>query len=165
MTMQYRTGIGYDIHRLVKGRKLVLGGIAIPFSKGLDGHSDADVLLHAIGDALLGALGLGDIGEHFPNTDKAYKDISSRILLSRVYRLVKKRGFGITNVDTVVIAEKPALKLWKPKMRATIAHTLAIAQNRINIKATTPEGLGLGRGKDEAIAAYATVLLTKREQR
>ncbi|MFA5059643.1 MAG: 2-C-methyl-D-erythritol 2,4-cyclodiphosphate synthase [Candidatus Omnitrophota bacterium] len=153
-------GIGYDIHRLVKGRKLILGGVHIPYAKGLLGHSDADVLLHAICDALLGAMGLGDIGEHFPNTDKRYKGISSVVLLSQVKKLVQKKGFKIHNVDSVVIAEKPNLKTFKPKMCSKIAQTLSLAESKINIKATTQEGLGFG-GVKEAMAAYAVVIVSR----
>ncbi len=153
--MQFRVGLGYDIHRLIKGRKLILGGVAIPYSKGLLGHSDADVLLHAVCDALLGAAGLGDIGEHFPNTDGRYKNISSVILLSKVNALIKKQGFRIGNIDAVVLAEEPNLKLYKPKMRLVISKTLGMKENQVNIKATTQEGLGFGKTKD-AIAAYAT---------
>ncbi len=156
-----KIGIGYDIHRLVKGRKLVLGGVPIAYKKRLLGHSDADVLLHAVCDALLGALALGDIGEHFPNTDKRYRGISSLVLLSKVNQLVKKNKFKIGNIDVVVIAEKPNLAAFKPKMCAAIAKTLSIKVGDVNIKATTQEGLGFGSGKHEAIAAYAVALLTK----
>ena len=158
--MTQRIGIGYDIHRLVKGRNLFLGGIEIPFEKGLEGHSDADVLLHAICDAILGALGKGDIGEHFPNTEKKYKDISSRVLLGEVNKIAKKKGFKIGNIDSVVVAEKPNLKSYKPAMRLAIAETLGIKEEAVNIKATTQEGIGFG-GKEEAIAALASVLLVK----
>ncbi len=153
-----KIGIGYDIHRLVKKRKLILGGVTIPYPKGLNGHSDADVVLHAICDALLGALGKGDIGEHFPNTDHRYKGISSLILLEKVFKLVKSAGLVVRNVDTVVLAEKPNLKSYKEKMRKVIARTLTISPENVNIKATTQEGLGF-HGKKEAIAAYAVVLL------
>lgn len=158
--MKQRFGIGYDIHRLVKGRKLVLGGVPIPHEKGLDGHSDADVVLHAICDAILGALGKGDIGEHFPNTDKKYKDISSLTLLTEVNLLVKKESYRIGNIDAMILAEKPNLKIYKPRMRAAIAGNLGIDEGDVNIKATTQEGIGFG-GKDEAIAAFASVLLFK----
>ena len=158
--MKHRIGIGYDIHRLVKGRKLFLGGIEIPHSKGLEGHSDADVLLHAICDALLGALGKGDIGEHFPNTDKKYKNISSTLLLKHVLDLVNKEGYEIVNIDTVIQAEEPKLTPYKPKMRKHIAQTLSIDESCVNMKATTQEGLGaIGEGR--GIAATAIALLTK----
>ena len=156
--MSQRIGIGYDIHRLVKGRKLFLGGIEVPFAKGLLGHSDADVVLHALCDAMLGALGKGDIGEHFPNTDKKYKDISSLVLLKNVHRLVTSEGYQVGNVDTMLIADQPNFKLYKPKMRRAIARAIGIKEEAVNIKATTQEGLG---GKKEAISAFATVLLTK----
>lgn len=156
----YRIGIGYDIHRLVSGRRLVLGGVAIPHAKGLDGHSDADVVLHAISDALLGAVGQGDIGEHFPNTDKMYKGISSLILLGRVYELIAKEGCRVGNVDVVIQAEEPNLKNYKPLMRTCIAKALHIGESSVNIKATTHEGLGaIGRG--EGISAFASVLVVK----
>lgn len=158
--MEQKIGIGYDIHRLVKGRKLVLGGVEIPHEKGLNGHSDADVVLHAICDAILGALGKGDIGEYFPNTDKKYNGISSLVLLTEVNRLVIKENFQIGNIDTMILAEKPNLKVYKPKMRSAIAGNLGIKESDVNIKATTQEGMGFG-GKDEAIAAFASVLLIK----
>ena len=154
----YKTGLGYDIHRLAKGRKLFLGGVEIPHPKGLNGHSDADVVLHAICDALLGAIGKGDIGEHFPNTDSKYKGISSLRLLEKVNAMVQSEGFTIGNIDTMILAEEPNLKNYKSKMRETIAKTLKIDQSRVNIKATTQEGIGFG-STHEAIAAYATVLL------
>lgn len=157
--MQQKIGFGYDIHKFKKGRKLFLGGVRIPFAQGLDGHSDADVLLHAVCDALLGALGLGDIGEHFPNTDARYKGISSLVLLSKVDRLVAQKGFQIGNIDCVILAEKPNLRLFKPKMRLKIARILFLSVENVNIKATTQEGLSFG-GK--GIAAYAIALLTKK---
>ena len=159
--MQTKIGIGYDIHRLKKGRKLFLGGVPVSFPKGLDGHSDADVLLHAICDALLGALGKGDIGEHFPNTDKKYKGISSVVLLKEVGKLLVQEGYVIGNIDSVVIAEAPHLKAYKPKMRKKIADALLTSPNNINIKATTQEGLGFGSHNKEAMAAYATALIVK----
>jgi len=158
--MIQKVGIGYDIHRLVEGRKLVLGGVEIPHSKGLEGHSDADALLHAICDAFLGALGKGDIGEHFPNTDQEYKDISSLALLSKVLELIRQEGFKINNVDSMVLAEEPMLKPYKSQMRARIAETLTIDEDAVNIKATTQEGLGFNTTAD-AIAAYAVVSLIK----
>ena len=158
--MSFRVGIGYDIHRFKKGRKLVLGGVEIPYKAGLDGHSDADVLLHAICDALLGALGKGDIGEHFSNQDPRWKDIASTKLLKTVSDLVKKDGFKVINVDTVIQAEEPHLKDYKAPMRAVIAKILSIEEASVNIKATTQEGLG-ATGKKEGMAAFATVLLQK----
>jgi len=159
--MNQRFGIGYDIHRLVEGRELVLGGVEIPYERGLDGHSDADVLLHAVCDAVLGALGLGDIGEHFPDTDGAYKDISSLVLLEKVHAMMDAQGYKIGNVDCVVLAEEPKLKDYKSQMRAHIAYKLKTEQSAVNIKATTNEQLG-AVGRKEGIAAFASVLLTPR---
>ena len=158
--MSYKIGLGYDIHRFAAGRKLVLGGVEIPHTQGLDGHSDADVLTHAICDALLGALGKGDIGEHFPNTDKKYKNISSMDLLEKVSELIQGEGYKVSNVDTVILAEEPNLKDYKHQMRFHIAYKLAIDESAVNIKATTQEGLG-AVGKKEGIAALATVLISK----
>lgn len=158
--MQQRVGLGYDVHRFVKGRKLFLGGVEIPYGLGLDGHSDADVVLHAVCDALLGASGQGDIGEHFPNTDPQYKDISSLELLRRVYELVKKEKFSVANLDVVILAEAPNLKDYKKKIRAQIARQLGIAEAFVNIKAGTNEGLGFV-GRREGMSAQATVLLTR----
>jgi 2-C-methyl-D-erythritol 2,4-cyclodiphosphate synthase len=156
-------GFGYDIHRLVAGRKLFLGGVEIPHPKGLKGHSDADVLLHAICDALLGALGKGDIGQHFPNTDDQYKGMSSLILLKKVHRLMKDQGFEISNIDSVVLAEAPNLTPFRSKMCETISHALNLQMSAVNIKATTQEGIGFGSTR-EAIAAYAIVLLHRLER-
>lgn len=151
-----RIGLGYDIHRLVEGRRLILGGVEIPYIKGLDGYSDADVLLHAICDAILGAIGKGDIGLHFPNTDPAFRGIASTELLNRVSATVKLSGFKVVNVDSTLILEEPKLEPFKNKMRQTISSSLGISEDAINIKATTQEGVGsIGRG--EAIAAYAIV--------
>ncbi len=160
----FKVGIGYDVHRLAKGRKLFLGGVEIAHDKGLDGHSDADVVLHAICDAILGALGKGDIGEHFPNTDKKYKDIPSLKLLEAVYRLVSKADYVIENIDAIVLAEEPKIKAHKPLMKTRIAKSLKIDDSCVNIKATTTEGLG-AIGRKEGIAAYATVLLRKRTKK
>ena len=160
--MEQRIGIGYDIHRLAQGRKLVLGGIEIPYEKGLEGHSDADVLLHAVCDAILGALGKGDIGEHFPNTDEQYKDISSLVLLERVNALAAEEGYTVGNVDCVIQAEEPNLKEHKSRMRHSIANKLAINENAVNIKATTQERLG-AIGNKEGIAAFASVLLAPKK--
>jgi len=156
--MQTRFGIGYDIHRLEKGRKLILGGVDVSYEKGLAGHSDADVLLHAICDALLGAIGSGDIGEHFPNTDDQYKDISSLVLLEKVHDLVKSEGYIIGNIDTMIQAQEPNLKEYKVKIRSNIAQALNIDLNQVNVKATTQEGLG-AIGKKEGIAAFASAVL------
>lgn len=160
--MTYRTGIGYDIHRLVAGRKLFLGGIEIPYIHGLLGHSDGDALLHAICDALLGAIGEGDIGEHFPDTDPRYDGISSTELLKTVYGLVTKKNFLIVNVDTVVIAQEPKLIPFKKQMQQAIAGILNIKGDSVNIKAKTNEELG-EIGRKEAIAAYAVVTVISKE--
>lgn len=159
-----RIGIGYDIHRLEEGRELILGGVKIPYEKGLDGHSDADVLLHAICDALLGALALGDIGQHFPNTDMQYKDISSLTLLGKVNSLIYNRGFITNNVDTVIIAEKPKLAPFIPAMRLNIARILSIDIDSVSVKATTAEKLG-SIGQGEGISAYAVVTIEPRTER
>jgi 2-C-methyl-D-erythritol 2,4-cyclodiphosphate synthase len=158
--MKYKSGIGYDIHQLIAGRKLILGGVEIPYIKGLYGHSDADVLIHAICDAILGALGKGDIGEHFPNTDEQYHNISSLELLKQVHNLAKKESYSINNIDTVVIADNPIISPFKSQMVSVIAKTLDLETSDVNIKATTQEGLGFPGGK-EAIAAYAVVSLVK----
>jgi 2-C-methyl-D-erythritol 2,4-cyclodiphosphate synthase len=158
--MNVRTGIGYDIHRLIKGRKLMLGGIEVDYDRGLDGHSDADVVLHAICDALLGAAGKGDIGEHFPNTDPQYKNISSSILLKKANQQINDDGYKVSNVDVMILAEEPKLAAYKPKMKFHIAFELAIDESQVNIKAGTNEGLGF-IGRKEAIACYAVVLLKK----
>lgn len=153
-----RIGTGFDVHRLVEGRRLVLGGVEIPYEKGLLGHSDADVLVHSICDALLGAAALGDIGRHFPDTDASYKDIDSLVLLRQVGMLLKRKGLGIINIDTTVIAQAPKLAPHIAAMTANIARTLAINEGRVGIKATTTEGLGF-TGRGEGIAAQAVVLL------
>ncbi len=155
-----RVGIGYDVHRLVENRRLILGGVQIPFAQGLLGHSDADVLTHAICDAILGAAGLGDIGVHFPDTDAAYADINSLVLLKQVKVLVDQ-DYAVQNVDSTVIAERPKLAAYIPKMRQQLADTLSVSVDRINIKATTSEGLGF-IGEEKAIAAQAIVSLNVR---
>lgn len=153
-----RIGFGIDFHQLASGRKFMLGGIEIPYSKGGQGHSDADVLLHAICDALLGALALGDIGTHFPDTDPAYKDIDSKKLLSEVYQLIKKEHYVLGNMDCSVCLQEPKLKPYIPEMRETIAECLKVSSSAISIKATTTEKMGfVGRG--EGIEAHAMVLL------
>jgi len=153
-----RVGIGYDVHRLVEGRKLILGGIEIPFEKGLLGHSDADVLIHAIMDSILGALGLRDIGKHFPDTDDQYKDISSLILLKRVYELMKNEKYTIGNIDAIVVAQRPKLAPYIEAMEETIADVLNITKDKVNIKATTTEMLGF-EGRGEGISAYSVCLI------
>ncbi len=149
-----RVGIGHDVHPLVPGRKLVLGGIEIPFDRGLSGHSDADVLTHAIIDALLGAAGLRDIGNQFPPENPRYKDISSLILLDEVNKLLKGKGFKIGNIDAVVVAQQPKLSSFIEEMRGRISQTLGIALGQVMVKATTADGLGFA-GRGEGIAAYA----------
>ena len=157
-----RVGIGYDIHRLVEERKLFLAGIEIPFIKGLIGWSDGDVVLHAVSDAILGALSLGDIGQHFPNTDPQYKDIPSREILKKVVSLTAAKHYVIHNVDTVVLAEEPKIYPFKEKMTEMLAEILNVQKDRVNIKATTNEAVGaIGRG--EAIAAYAVVTLEEKK--
>ncbi len=153
-----RVGIGYDIHRLEEGRELILGGVKIPFELGLAGHSDADVLVHSICDALLGALALGDIGQHFPDTDVQYRGISSLILLEKVKLLIQSRGFIVNNVDAVIIAQKPKLATFIPAMRDKVAETLGISVECVGVKATTTEGLGsIGEGKGIAAEAVVSV--------
>lgn len=158
--MNIRVGQGYDVHQLVEGRDLILGGINIPFEKGLLGHSDADALLHAITDALLGAAGLGDIGSHFPDTAAEFKDADSRVLLREAYQSVQELGWKIVNVDTTVIAQKPKLAPHIPAMRANIAADLGLPESCVNIKGKTNEKLGY-LGRMEAIEAQAAVLLIK----
>lgn len=156
--MAYRIGLGYDVHRLVPGRRLVLGGVEVPFGLGLEGHSDGDVILHAIMDACLGAAGLGDIGVYFPSEDESLRGISSLELLSRVRDLVKGAGFQPVNIDAIIIAEAPKLTPYFGEMKARIGRTLGLDAGAVGLKATTNEGLGfLGRG--EAIAAFAVALL------
>jgi len=153
-----RVGIGYDVHRLEEGRPLILGGVQVAYEKGLLGHSDADVLIHAICDALLGAAGLGDIGMHFPDNDPQYKDISSLKLLSKTCRMMAAKGFRIVNLDTIVFAEAPKLESQRQDMQATIATAMNIPAEQINIKATTTEGLGV-IGKGEGIGAMCVALI------
>lgn len=153
-----RIGHGYDVHRLVPGRDLILGGVTIDFELGLLGHSDADVLLHAVSDALLGAAGLGDIGKHFPDTDPQYKGADSRVLLRHVVKLVKEHGYRISNVDVTMIAQKPKLKDHIPQMVKNIAADLQIPENRVNVKATTEEKLGF-TGSMEGLRCHAVCLL------
>ncbi len=153
-----RIGHGYDVHRLAEGRTLIIGGVKIPYEKGLLGHSDADVLVHAIMDALLGALALGDIGMHFPDSDPAYKNADSLVLLRQVFLLVQKEGMHIVNIDSTILAQAPKLAPYIASMRKNLAMTLELAENCINIKATTEEGLGF-TGRKEGIAAHAVCLL------
>ncbi len=153
-----RIGHGYDVHRLVAGRDLVLGGAKIPHSKGLLGHSDADALIHAICDACLGAAGLGDIGRHFPDTDPQYKNIDSRVLLRKVHEQLDAGGYRVANVDSTIVAQAPKLAPYIEKMTVNIAADLGISREQVNVKATTTERLGFA-GREEGITAYAVVLL------
>jgi 2-C-methyl-D-erythritol 2,4-cyclodiphosphate synthase len=158
--MSYRIGFGVDFHQLAEGRELWLGGVRIPHPKGALGHSDADVLLHAICDALLGALNLGDIGLHFPNTDPAYKDIDSKILLQKTWSLVREKNYRIVNIDSSVCLEAPKIMKYAEEMRRVMAVILDMAAEDISIKATTTERMGFV-GREEGLIAYATVLLAK----
>jgi 2-C-methyl-D-erythritol 2,4-cyclodiphosphate synthase len=158
--MSFRIGLGTDFHQLVAGRKLWLGGVEIPHNKGALGHSDADVLLHSICDALLGALSLGDIGLHFPDTDNNLKDVDSKILLGKTFQLIRQKGFRIVNLDTVLCLEKPKIMAYAPEMSLVIAGILEISTEDISIKATTTEKLGF-IGREEGIMAQAVVLLRK----
>lgn len=153
-----RTGIGYDVHRLVSGKKLVIGGVTIPHNKGSLAHSDGDVLIHAICDALLGAVAMGDIGVHFPNSDNSYKDIDSIILLEKVREIIAQKGFAIASIDSVVCLQKPKLRDFIGEMRINIARALETDAGNISVKATTSEGLGF-EGREEGISAFSSVLL------
>lgn len=155
-----RIGNGYDVHRLVEGRRLVLGGVEIPHTKGVLGHSDGDVLIHAVMDAILGALALGDIGQHFPDTDMQYEGIDSRILLGKVNEIMKSKGYQIGNLDCIVAAQKPKLKDYLNEMRISMAKILDTEMENVSIKATTEEKLGF-TGREEGIKAYCVVLLRK----
>lgn len=157
-----RIGHGYDVHRLVEGRDLILGGVKIDYDKGLLGHSDADVLLHAVSDALLGAAGLGDIGRHFPDTDPKYKGADSLALLREVYRKISEKGFRVGNIDVTMIAQKPKLKDFIPQMRENIAAAVNVTPDRVNVKATTEEKLGF-TGSGEGMACHAVCLLEETE--
>lgn len=153
-----RVGSGYDVHAFAEGRLLVLGGVTIPHERGLQGHSDADVLSHAIGDAILGAAGLGDIGVHFPDDDARYRGISSLVLLQRIVDALGESGYTVTNVDATVVAERPKLSPFVPRMRSRIGEALGLPDDRVSIKATTSERLGF-TGREEGIAAHAVVLI------
>ena len=155
-----RIGHGYDVHKLVEGRKCILGGVDIPYEKGLLGHSDADVLLHAISDALLGAAALGDIGKHFPDTDAAYKNADSLVLLSRVNEIINQAGYKVSNIDSTVIAQAPKLAPHIEKMRKNIANALSTDLDAISVKATTEERLGF-TGRGEGISAHAVCIIEK----
>ncbi len=156
-----RIGTGYDVHRLVEGRKLIIGGVDIPYERGLLGHSDADVLTHAICDALLGAAGLGDIGRHFPDSDQRFKGISSLKLLAEVNRLLADKGFTVNNIDATIVAERPKMAPHIPAMISNVAAGVNVPASSVNVKATTTEGLGFA-GKGEGIAAYAVCTIRER---
>ena len=158
--MDIRIGNGYDVHKLVEGRDLILGGVKIDYEKGLLGHSDADVLIHAIMDAILGAMAKGDIGYHFPDTSDDYLDIDSRVLLRRVYAMVKEEGYSISNVDATVIMQRPKLRPYMDEMRANIAKDLEISIDRVSVKATTTENLGF-EGREEGVSCIANTILLK----
>ena len=162
MSREFRTGIGFDVHAFAENRKLIIGGVNIPFEKGLLGHSDADVLLHAISDALLGAAALGDIGLHFPDTDEKYKNADSLFLLKKVYELVKQKGYVLGNVDAVVVMQRPKLLPFIKKIKENIAGTLRADIEQISIKATTTEKLGF-TGREEGVSAIANVLIYKQK--
>ena len=158
-----RIGQGYDVHKLVEGRKLILGGVEIPYEKGLLGHSDADVLVHAVMDALLGAAALGDIGQHFPDTDPRYEGISSIELLKKVGELLEEKGYVVENIDATIIAQRPKLLNYRPKMAENIAQALHLDVSRVSVKATTEEGLGF-TGAKEGIAAHSVCIIIKEKE-
>ncbi|RKU26888.1 2-C-methyl-D-erythritol 2,4-cyclodiphosphate synthase [Candidatus Poribacteria bacterium] len=155
-----RIGIGYDVHRLIENRKLILGGVEIPFHLGLLGHSDADVLTHAICDALLGAIAMGDIGTHFPDTDPTYKGMDSQVFLRKVNAMVKEQGYVIENIDSTVVAQRPKLTPYIQQIRSVLAKTLEISETKLSVKATTSEGLGIV-GEEKAIVAQAIASIIK----
>ena len=157
-----RIGYGYDVHRFIDGGPLILGGVDIPFDKSLSGHSDADVLLHAITDALLGACALGDLGKHYPDTSEDYQDIDSRVLLRDAFALIEERGYSVVNIDATVVAEKPKLASYITEMRQVIARDLRVDVDKVSVKATTSEGIGF-EGRAEGISARAVVLLVENE--
>lgn len=158
-----RIGNGYDVHRFAEGRKLILGGVDVPHEKGLDGHSDADVLLHAVMDAMLGAAALGDIGQHFPDTDEAYKGISSVKLLQHTAALLDKEGYAVVNIDSIIAAQRPKLMPYLPQMRENIANAAGMDPGDVSVKATTTERLGF-EGREEGISAWAVVLIERKER-
>ncbi len=156
----FRSGFGYDVHRLVEGRPLILGGIEVPFEKGLEGHSDADVLLHALIDGVLGAAGMGDIGMHFPSSDAFIEGISSVVMLRKVMHMVWEKGWQVENVDGTIVAQRPRLSSHTPRMRAAIAEALGVDEERVNVKSKTTDGLGF-TGRGEGMAAYCAVMLVR----
>lgn len=162
--MIFRTGLGYDVHQLVAGRPLIIGGIIVPHTLGTLGHSDGDALLHAVTDALLGSLALGDIGQHFPDDDDAWKDIPSNIFLEKAISLVREEGFDIVNIDTVIILEKPKLKPYIPAIRENMARILSISPDMISVKATTHEKMGFA-GEEKGWACQAMVMVQKTEEK
>ena len=162
MPTTYRSGFGYDVHRLVGGRPLILGGVEVPFDLGLEGHSDADVLLHALIDAILGAAGEGDIGTHYPSSDPSLKGISSATMLAEMARLVGRKGWRVENVDATIVAQRPRLSPHTPHMKVRIAEILDIEPGRVNVKSKTTDGLGF-TGTGEGMAAYCTVMLSRIE--
>jgi len=159
-----RIGIGFDAHKFTGGKPLILGGVEIPFRFGLEGHSDADVVAHAIMDAILGAIAAGDIGQHFPDTDEEYRNISSMVLLSRVGRILSERGFRVGNIDCVAVLEEPKVSPYREEMREKIAGALEIEKDKVGLKASTTEGLGF-TGRREGVAAYAVVLVEEADER
>lgn len=160
MKNNFRIGSGYDVHAFAENRKFIIGGVEIPFDKGLQGHSDADVLLHAIADALLGALALGDIGKHFPDSDEKYKDYDSKLLLKNVYSIILEKGYEIVNCDSTVVLQQPKLSRYIPEIRNSIASILNSEIDRVSVKATTSEHLGFV-GREEGVEAFAAVLIQK----
>jgi 2-C-methyl-D-erythritol 2,4-cyclodiphosphate synthase len=162
LKLNFRTGFGFDVHAFAEGRKLIIGGVEIPFDKGLEGHSDADVLLHAICDAMLGALALGDIGLYFPNTDERWKDADSAVLLKHVNELINSKGYELGNLDCVLAMERPKISPYADKIRTRISEILNTGIDQISIKATTTEKLGFV-GRTEGVVSFATVLLTKKD--
>ncbi|MBE6111828.1 MAG: 2-C-methyl-D-erythritol 2,4-cyclodiphosphate synthase [Peptococcaceae bacterium] len=158
-----RVGFGYDVHRLVEERKLILGGVEIPYEKGLLGHSDADVLVHAVMDAMLGAAGMGDIGRHFPDSDNQYKGIDSMILLQKVTELLTEAGYMVNNIDVTVVAQRPKLAGYIPQMEANLAKAVQVEEDAVNVKATTTEKLGF-EGEGLGMSAYAVCTIQKRQQ-
>jgi len=159
-SVTYRSGFGYDVHRLVEGRPLILGGIEVPFEKGLEGHSDADVLLHALIDAVLGAAGMGDIGTHFPSSDASLEGISSVDMLRWVMQMVEEKGWRVENIDGTIVAQRPRLSPHTPRMKTAIAEALGIEEERVNVKSKTTDGLGFA-GSGEGMAAYCVVMLVR----
>jgi 2-C-methyl-D-erythritol 2,4-cyclodiphosphate synthase len=162
LKQKIRMGFGYDIHAFAEDRKLILGGVEIPFERGLKGHSDADVLIHAVCDALLGALALGDIGKHFPDTDPKWKDADSKIFLKETNKLVRENGYLINNIDSTIVLQRPKIAPFIEKMRSNLADVLDLGIDQISVKATTSEGIGFV-GREEGAAAFATVLIMSKE--